>query len=220
MQPHQAAACLRPCRASLEIVEGGADMARRVLATDLDADIGRVIVQVRDENSPAPADRTGDSSLDHGFHAACETAPRSHRRGKTPRKVPTSAPAISPAQHLGRLVDRAHRLDDPEHGGDDAERRQRVGHRLQGVGRVPGVLGVGFRGACREPLPPGADRCSSSRRSGACRRSVRPLRGPRGSADSVRRSRSPPDPRCVPPSATAFCRPRRISSNRRHRRSR
>ena len=53
-----------------------------------------------------------------------------------PAKVPTSAAPIRCAQHLRRLVERAHRLDDAEHRGDDAERRQRLRdrhHRVIGL---------------------------------------------------------------------------------------
>ena len=39
MQPHQGSGLLEAMQSFLEIVEGGADMARRVLATDLDAKI-------------------------------------------------------------------------------------------------------------------------------------------------------------------------------------
>jgi len=38
------------------------------------------------------------------------------------------------AQDLRRLGDRAHGVNDTEHGGDDAERRQAIGHGVQGAG--------------------------------------------------------------------------------------
>ena len=37
------------------------------------------------------------------------------------------------AEHFGRLVERAHGVDDAEHRGHDAERRQAVGDRLIGM---------------------------------------------------------------------------------------
>ena len=48
------------------------------------------------------------------------------------------------ADFLGRAIDRAHRDDDAEHGGDDAEAGQRVGHGAQGRYRLGCIVMLYF----------------------------------------------------------------------------
>ena len=61
-----------------------------------------------------------------------------------PRKVPTSAERDHCAQDRGRLADRAHRVDYPEHRRDDAERRQRPGQPLDRRRRRVRLVVMGF----------------------------------------------------------------------------
>jgi hypothetical protein len=56
------------------------------------------------------------------------------------------------AQDLGRLVDRGHGLDDPQHRRDDTERGQRVGDRLERVRGVHGLVVVGLHPALEDLL--------------------------------------------------------------------
>ena len=55
---------------------------------------------------------------------------RAHERG-----------ADQPAERLRRLVQGAHRVDDAEHGGDDAQRGKAVRDRLERVNRLVAIMG-------------------------------------------------------------------------------
>jgi hypothetical protein len=61
----------------------------------------------------------------------------------TPRS-PDQRRADHRAKHGWRLVDRAHRFDDAEHGRDDAQCRERIGERLEIVGGADGFMVMGF----------------------------------------------------------------------------
>jgi hypothetical protein len=50
------------------------------------------------------------------------------------------------AEDLRGLIERAHGVDDAEHRGHDAERRQSVGDRLKGVHRFISVMRQGLLG--------------------------------------------------------------------------
>ena len=57
-----------------------------------------------------------------------------HRIGEEyARECPHQRGADECAQNLGCLVEGTHRLDDPEHRGNDAERRQGLGYGHHGV---------------------------------------------------------------------------------------
>ena len=61
-------------------------------------------------------------------------------REKNARERADQRRADQAAERLRRLVERAHRVDDAENGGDDAERRQAVGDRLKRVHRLVPVV--------------------------------------------------------------------------------
>ncbi|MPL88735.1 hypothetical protein SDC9_34762 [bioreactor metagenome] len=113
-----------------------------VLPADLDADIGRVVVEIGDQHL---ADQLVEMAvlLDHRADPAGEGADEAIGE-KDAEEGADQRAADHVAEDLGRLVDRRHRLDHAKHRGDDAKRGHRVGHGLDRVARLHRVLVIGL----------------------------------------------------------------------------
>ena len=113
-------------------------MMGRVLAADLDANVGRVAVQVGDQNL---ADKLIEMHvfLGDGFQAGGKR-PHDAISQEHPQKRSDQSRADHLPQNFRRLVQRAHGFDHAQNGRDDAEGGQGVGHGLHGVAGMHRVV--------------------------------------------------------------------------------
>ncbi|CAD5267038.1 hypothetical protein BOS5A_80090 [Bosea sp. EC-HK365B] len=116
------------CR--FHFAEGRADVAHQSLASKFDRHHRRLAADMGEET------RLERQEV-FGFRLEGALERRRHRREEAvgdedAEEGADERAADQMSQHLRRLLDRPHRLDHAEHGGDDAERRCSVGDRLHG----------------------------------------------------------------------------------------
>ena len=111
-----------------------------VLAADLNADGGHMIMEIGHQNL---ANELVEMCVlfDNCFDLAGERSDQPVGK-EDAQKGADQRPADQLAQHFGRLVDRTHGLDHPQHRRDDTQCRQAVGHCLQGMAGVQGMMEV------------------------------------------------------------------------------